>query len=101
MDDSLRSLRGRCAYWEKRIELEPRPQRRRELERQAAAEIVRLAIQYGNRAQGITALHELVDRLMVEEELRQHGVTRPATASRRQKSKRARVAKGERSKGTA
>jgi len=101
MDDGLRNVRGRCAYWEKRLALEPRPQRRRELERQAWTEIVRLAIQHGNRAQGITALHELVDRLMVEEELRQHGVTLPATASRRQKSKRARAAKGGHSKATA
>ena len=101
MDDSLRSMRGRCAYWEKRIELEPRPQRRRELERQAAAEIVRLAIQYGNRAQGITALQELVGRLLIEEELRWHGVTPPTIALRPRRSKRARVAKGGRSKGTA
>lgn len=98
--DGLRSLRGRCAYWEKRIELERAPQRRRELERQAWAEALHLVIQNGHSALGITALHELVNHLMVQTELRQHGVTLPRDASRQRKSKSVRVAKGGRSKGT-
>ena len=98
--DGLRELRGRCAYWEKRLELEPRPQRRRELERQAAAEIVRFAIQYGNMTQGITALQEQVNHLLIEVELRQHGVTLPLPASRPPKSRRARAVKVGRGKGT-
>ena len=41
--DQLRALRGRCAYWETRLRLETRALRREELERQAGAEIGRLA----------------------------------------------------------
>jgi hypothetical protein len=85
MFDGLRNVRARCAYWEKRIALEPKVMRRRELARMAAAEIVRLVIQFSSSVLTMTALHELVNRFMVETELRQHGVALPTTASRQKK----------------
>lgn len=48
--DGLQSVRARCAYWEKRIELEKTVARRRELTRFAWAEIIRLATHHGNEA---------------------------------------------------
>jgi len=98
MFEGLRSLRARCAYWEKRIELEKRESRRRELSRMAGAEIVRLAIQCGSGFLKMEELHELTGRLMVELELRQHGVSLPTTASRPKKRARrpVRVAVGRR-----
>jgi len=95
MFDGLRSVRARCAYWEKRIELEPRVMRRRELAKMAWAEIMRLVIHHGSEAHGLTALQEVMQQSFAV--ALRHSASLPKKPARR----RARAVAGGRSKATA
>lgn len=95
MLDGLRAVRARCAYWEKRIELDPRVMRRRELAKMAWAEIMRLVIHHGSEAHGLTALQEVMQQSFAV--ALRHSASRPKKRTRR----RARVAAGNRSKAIA
>jgi hypothetical protein len=94
MFDGLRSVRARCAYWEKRIELEPKVMRRRELAKMAWAEIMRLVIHHGGEAHGLTALQEVMQQSFAV--ALRHSASLPTKPARR----RARAAAGGRFKGT-
>ena len=83
MSEGLKAVRGRCAYWEKRIALEPKLPRREELARMAWAEIVRLAIRHGTMAHGL--IQQQFAALIQQQfavALRQHA-SRPKKRARR------------------
>jgi len=95
MFDGLRSVRARCAYWEKRIELEPKVMRRRELAKMAWAEIMRLVIHHGSAAHGLTALQEVMQQSFAV------ALRQAASTPEKPLRSRARAAATRRSKGTA
>jgi hypothetical protein len=112
--DTLRNLRGRAAYWEKRIELEKGERKKQQLEIFAVAELARLIIREGMRVYGVG--YSKVFEQVVEQQFaiarQQHsmessgstvfGASDPTTASRRKMSKsaRARAAREGRSRAT-
>jgi hypothetical protein len=100
---ALAQLRGRIAYWEKRIELEKTERRKQQLEVFAVAELARLIVREGMRAYGV--VHSPTFAQVVEQEFRiiRQGQrvdmatsqmfegSPPPTGSRRKKLKRPRA----------
>lgn len=107
---ALAQLRGRIAYWEKRIELEKTQHRKQQLEVFAVAELARLIVREGMRVYGVQhskTFEQVVEqqfRIMrqdqrIDSALSQAFVASPLpTGSRRKKLKqpRARAVKGRR-----
>lgn len=100
--EALRNLRGRAAYWEKRIELEQGVMRKRQLEVFAIAELARLVIREGMRVYGerSTVFEQVVEQqfaLARQDKSMDSAVAAafagpvPKTASRRKMSKAARA----------
>lgn len=100
---ALAELRGRIAYWEKRIALEQTEKRKQQLEVFALAELARLVVREGLRVYGVT--HCQVFKQVVEQQFllvrQQQDVdtatsqvfagSPPRTGSRRKKLKRPRA----------
>lgn len=99
----LARLRGRIAYWEKRIELEKTERRKQQLEVFALAELARLVVREGMRVYGIAhnaTFAEIVQQQfrIVRQLDRVNAATSqvfegspPPTGSRRKKLKRPRA----------